>query len=104
MQIPELYKLFLAHPVVQTDTRKLQEGDIFFALKGPNFNANHFALQALEAGAAYAVVDEYNGPVNSRIILVNNVLNSLQQLAKHRYSHLARPNRFRSNRLPSRRC
>lgn len=56
--IYQLYQHFLQHPSVQTDTRKLQHGDIFFALKGPNFNGNLFALKALEQGAAIAVVDE----------------------------------------------
>ena len=83
MQIAELYDLFLAHPVVQTDTRKLKQGDLFFALKGPNFNANHFARQALEVGAAYAVVDEYDGSDDDRIIKVKDVLDCLQQLARH---------------------
>ena len=83
MQIKELYELFLTHPSVETDTRKLKEGDIFFALKGPNFNANQFAQQALLDGAAYAVVDEYTGPGDSRIIKVPDVLYSLQELAKY---------------------
>ena len=83
MHIPDLYKLFLEHQAVQTDTRKLKNGDIFFALKGPHFNANRFALQALEKGALYAVVDEYEGPENPKIIRVNDVLDCLQQLAKH---------------------
>ena len=58
MQIEELYKIYLKNPSVQTDTRKLKQGDIFFALKGDNFNGNTFARQALETGAAYAVIDE----------------------------------------------
>jgi len=56
--IEELYKIFLKHPSVQTDTRKLKPGDIFFALKGENFNGNAFAKQAVEAGAVYAVIEE----------------------------------------------
>ena len=58
MTISELYNIYLQHPSIQTDTRKLKQGDIFFALKGPNFNGNLFAAKALEAGAAYAVIDE----------------------------------------------
>jgi UDP-N-acetylmuramoyl-tripeptide--D-alanyl-D-alanine ligase len=81
--IPELYQLFLQYPSVQTDTRKLKSGDIFFALKGPNFNANEFALRALEAGAAYSVVDEVIDGADLRIIKVDNVLETLQALAKH---------------------
>jgi UDP-N-acetylmuramoyl-tripeptide--D-alanyl-D-alanine ligase len=83
MSIPELYKLFLQHPSVQTDTRKLKSGDIFFALKGPNFNANEFAVKALESGAAYSVVDEEIAGADERIIKVNDVLETLQALAKY---------------------
>jgi UDP-N-acetylmuramoyl-tripeptide--D-alanyl-D-alanine ligase len=83
MQIEQLYKIFLAHPSIQTDTRKLKYGDLFFALKGPNFNGNLFAQRALEAGATYAITDE---PVNfesEKIIRVDDVLTTLQLLAKH---------------------
>lgn len=83
MQIPELYKLFLAHPSIETDTRKLKQGDLFFALKGPNFNGNLFAQKALNSGAAYAVVDEYDGEADKKIIVVNDVLTCLQELSKH---------------------
>ncbi|HRF17922.1 MAG TPA: Mur ligase domain-containing protein, partial [Chitinophagaceae bacterium] len=58
MLIEELYQLFEQYPSVQTDTRKLNPGDIFFALKGDNFNGNSFAKKAIEVGAAYAVIDE----------------------------------------------
>lgn len=83
MQINELYKIYLAHTSIQTDTRKLKNGDLYFALKGPNFNGNLFALQALEQGAAYAIVDEVVEVNNSRIILVEDVLTTLQALAKY---------------------
>lgn len=83
MTIDELYQIFLQYPFIQTDTRKLAKGDLFFALKGPNFNANNFALQALEAGAAYAIVDEDVAPGNEHIIVVPDVLTTLQNLAKH---------------------
>ncbi len=83
MSIPELYQLFLQYPSVQTDTRKLKKGDIYFALKGPNFNGNEFALQALEAGAAYSVVDENIDSDNIRILKFDDVLETLQALAKH---------------------
>ena len=52
MKTEELYKIFLQNPSVQTDTRKLKEGDLFFALKGPKFDANEFAQKAIDAGAA----------------------------------------------------
>jgi UDP-N-acetylmuramoyl-tripeptide--D-alanyl-D-alanine ligase len=83
MHITELYQQFLAHPHIQTDTRKLTPGDLFFALKGPNFNGNQFVQQALAAGAAYAIVDEETGIDDKRIIKVDDVLKSLQDLALH---------------------
>jgi UDP-N-acetylmuramoyl-tripeptide--D-alanyl-D-alanine ligase len=83
MPIEELYKIYLQHSSVQTDTRKLQKGDLFFALKGPNFNANEFAEKAIIAGAAYAVIDEEQYAIAGKTILVGDVLTSLQQLAKH---------------------
>jgi len=89
--IQQLYSIFLQYPSVQTDTRKLTPGDIFFALKGPSFNGNLFALQALQAGAAYAVVDEDVDNGNQRLILVNDVLATLQQLAKYHRQQFAIP-------------
>lgn len=83
MTISALYQLFLQHPSVQTDTRALKPGDIFFALKGPNFNANAFAAKALEMGAAYAVIDEADFHTSEKTILVDDVLTTLQQLAQH---------------------
>ena len=58
MTLNELYDLYLAHPTVTTDTRDCPKGSIFFALRGASFNGNEFALQALAAGCAYAVVDD----------------------------------------------
>ena len=83
MLIEELYPIFLKHPSVQTDTRKLKAGDFYFALKGEHFNGNNFATQALEKGAAYAIVDEEIALFDKRIIKVDDVLNTLQQLAKY---------------------
>jgi UDP-N-acetylmuramoyl-tripeptide--D-alanyl-D-alanine ligase len=89
MNINELYKIYLQFPSVQTDTRKLKAGNLYFALKGENFNGNKFALQAIEKGAAYAVIDEKEAVQEvspetvSKIILVENVLSALQELAKH---------------------
>jgi UDP-N-acetylmuramoyl-tripeptide--D-alanyl-D-alanine ligase len=81
--IEELYRIYLQYPSVQTDTRKLQKGDLFFALKGPNFNANEFAQEAINAGAAYAIVDDEQYAIEGKTILVGDVLTSLQQLAKY---------------------
>jgi UDP-N-acetylmuramoyl-tripeptide--D-alanyl-D-alanine ligase len=83
MNTEDLYKIFLQYPSVQTDTRKLKEGDLFFALKGPNFNANEFAQKAINAGAAYAVIDDDYYSIEGKSILVDDVLTSLQQLAKY---------------------
>lgn len=68
---------------MQTDTRKLKPGDIFFALKGPNFNGNAFAQQALDAGAAHAVVDEIEYATDDGCIYVDDALAALQALAKY---------------------
>jgi UDP-N-acetylmuramoyl-tripeptide--D-alanyl-D-alanine ligase len=81
ISIEALYSLFLKFPSVTTDTRNIRKGDIFFALKGPNFNANSMALQALESGAAYAVVDEDEFAKDPRCLLCKDVLKTLQALA-----------------------
>ena len=83
MTAEQLYNLYKINPSVQTDTRKLKAGDVFFALKGDNFNGNVFARQALATGAAYAVIDEKEFEIPGKTILVDNVLLSLQHLAKH---------------------
>ena len=83
MTIEQLYELYTQYPSVQTDTRKLKPGDIFFALKGPSFNGNVFAQQALEFGAAYAVIDEKEFATGNKTILVKDVLTTLQQLARY---------------------
>jgi len=91
MTTGQLYDIYLRHPSVVTDTRQLQGGDLFFALKGPNFNGNKFALQALGSGAAYAVIDESPegeeataaSAHDNRLILVPDVLQALQDLALH---------------------
>ncbi|MBC9931169.1 UDP-N-acetylmuramoyl-tripeptide--D-alanyl-D-alanine ligase [Chitinophaga qingshengii] len=82
MTIEQIYHIYLQHSSIQTDTRKLQPNDIFFALKGDNFNGNEFAAKALEMGAAFAVVDEaayFTQP--DKMVLVDNVLETLQALA-----------------------
>lgn len=81
ISIPELYVLYRQHPVVCTDTRQLTPGCIFFALKGDNFDGNKFAAQALEKGAAYAVIDNPEYKVGDRFLLVPDVLKALQDLA-----------------------
>ena len=91
MNIDLLYQIYKQHPSVQTDTRQLKNGDIYFALKGPNFNGNHFAKQAIDAGAAYAVIDEDEFTFDGKTILVPDVLLSLQELALHHRKQLSIP-------------
>ena len=83
MTIEALYSVYRKHPSIQTDTRKLAPGDLYFALKGPNFNGNAFAQQALDMGAAYAIIDEAQYTIEGRTILVEDVLQTLQALARH---------------------
>lgn len=83
MSIEELYQVYLQYPSVQTDTRKIKKGDLFFALKGPSFNGNSFAQKALENGAAYAIIDEETFVIPGKTILVDDSLKTLQLLAKH---------------------
>lgn len=78
-----LYSKYLKCTGVSTDTRNILKGSMFFALKGDSFDGNKFAAQALENGAQYAVVDDPTLPTNPNFILVNNALQSLQELAKH---------------------
>jgi UDP-N-acetylmuramoyl-tripeptide--D-alanyl-D-alanine ligase len=82
LSISELYKIYLQHPHIETDTRKLKPENLFFSLKGNNFNGNQFALQALELGAVYAIIDEDVDVANNKLIKVDNVLETLQQLAR----------------------
>ena len=93
MEMKELYELFLQHPTITTDSRDVPEGSMFFALKGDTFDGNAYATAALEKGAAYAVIDEkeYTKEGNDRLILVEDVLTTLQQLAKYHRVHLGTP-------------
>jgi UDP-N-acetylmuramoyl-tripeptide--D-alanyl-D-alanine ligase len=79
----QLYDVFLKHPKVITDSRMAVKKSIFFALKGEHFDGNNFAREALAAGCSFAVVDHYQGSHDDRIIQVENVLQSLQDLARH---------------------
>lgn len=87
----QLYAHYRQHPVVSTDSRQLPDGCLFFALKGANFDGNQFAAQALEQGAAYAVVDDPSVIASDRFLLVENVLESLQSLARHHRRQLQIP-------------
>lgn len=87
----QLYSFYLEHPTVQTDTRHIQRNSLFFALKGPNFNGNSFAWEALEKGAAYAIIDEPEYETDDRILLVPDVLSTLQQLAAYHRNQFSIP-------------
>ena len=91
MIVNQIYDLFLQKKKVFTDSRQIAEGGIFFALKGPSFNGNQYAVAALEAGAAFAIIDEEQYVTDSRCILVNDVLTTLQQLAHHHRKQLGIP-------------
>ena len=83
MSTQELYQLYLKHSKVVIDSRKVESGSLFFAIKGERFDGNQFAAAALDAGAAYAVVDNPAAVQSSRYILVNDSLQALQELARH---------------------
>lgn len=90
MATSSLYALYLRHPVISTDTRSIQPGSIFFALKGEHFDGNAFAKNAVAAGAAYAIVSDTT-ITGENIIHVEDTLASLQQLAKEHRNHLKIP-------------
>ncbi len=89
MQIESLYQIFGEHPTITTDSRNCEKGSIFFALKGQSFNGNNYAEDALKKGCSYAVVDEHIPINDERIIFVDNVLTTLQILARHHRRTLA---------------
>ena len=91
MSIERIYKAFKASSGICTDTRKITSDCMFFALKGDNFNGNEYALDALKAGAKYAVVDEEIDDSNEHVLLVDNSLTCLQELAHHHRSKFSIP-------------
>ena len=91
MEISELYTLFLASEGVNTDTRTIRPGEIFVALKGENFDGNAYAAQALENGAAYAVVNDYAEGDDPRLIRFPDTLQALKELAACHRKHLDIP-------------
>ena len=81
ISIDKLYNLFLQSTGVCTDTRNIAQDNIFFCLKGENFNGNKFAKDALEKGASFVIVDEKQYQLNEQCILVDDTLKTLQELA-----------------------
>lgn len=91
MKIEQLHQLFLASSGVTTDTRNIKKGQLFFALKGDNFNGNNFAQQAIEKGAAFAIIDEKVKSSMDAFIVVDDVLTTLQHLAGYHRRFLSIP-------------
>lgn len=90
MKIEDLYELFLSTSEVSTDTRNISKDCMFFALKGDSFNGNQFAIEAINKGAKYAVIDEKEFESNNTI-LVDNVLETLQLLANYHRNQFKNP-------------
>lgn len=92
LQAYQLYAFFQEHPKVFTDSRQVIPDGIFFALRGPNFNGNLFALECLNQGAAYAVVDQPDiASQSKRCLLVSDVLQALQEMARYHRRQFAIP-------------
>lgn len=91
MKIASLYKLYCKNYLVDIDTRQIRKNTLYFALKGENFNGNTFAHEALEKGALYSIVDEKEYVTSENIILVDNVLKTLQELAVYHREKLNIP-------------
>jgi len=91
MQIQELYQLYLQHPEICTDSRKIIKDSIFFSLKGEHFNGNKFAEKAVNNGCAFAIINEKEFSKNKNFILVEDVLQTLQELAKYHREQLTIP-------------
>lgn len=93
-QITQLYQHYLVHPQVTTDTRKIEGGELFFALRGDRFDGNQYAAQALAQGAVLAVVDDpavIDGTQSEKFFLVQDALLALQHLARHHRRQLSIP-------------
>jgi UDP-N-acetylmuramoyl-tripeptide--D-alanyl-D-alanine ligase len=91
MRIEALYLLYQKSYKVVKDTREEVRDSMYFALKGAHFNGNKYALQALEKGANYAVIDEEAYQVDDRMILVDDAMKCLQDLARYHRQQLAIP-------------
>ena len=91
MEIGELYQKYLESGKVSTDTRQITSGSVFFALKGPTFNANEFAEEALKKGASYAVIDDRRFAKSDQCLFVDDSLKALQELASHHRKQLSIP-------------
>ena len=88
MKIKDIYNLYSKYFLVDTDTRNIRKNTLFFALRGDNFNGNEFAEKAIKLGASYAIVDEEKYNTHKNIILVNDVLKTLQKLANYHRTYI----------------
>ena len=91
MNIQQLHQQFLQSGGASTDTRKIVPGSIFFALRGPNHDANALAGQAIEKGAILAVIDAREFATSDKMLLVDDVLETLQALAAFHRRQLSIP-------------
>lgn len=91
MNIQDIHNLFLKCGSLSIDTRKIEKDSMFFAIKGENFDANTFAQEALNLGALYVVIDNESYFVDDRTIVVQNSLETLQELAKFHRAYLGLP-------------
>ena len=91
MNIDKLYSIFKQRPIVCTDSRKIIQGAIFFALKGEKFNGNQYALKTIQDGCRFAIIDEKEYKISKNMILVEDALETLQQLAQFHRQQLALP-------------
>jgi len=91
MNIESIYKIYLDNPNISIDTRTIKKGDLFFCLKGENYDGNKFADSAISSGASYVVIDDNQYYKGDKYFLVDNVLETLQELAKFHRSKLKIP-------------
>jgi UDP-N-acetylmuramoyl-tripeptide--D-alanyl-D-alanine ligase len=91
LKIEDLYSIYTQNPKISTDSRKVEKGVMYFALKGDRFDGNAFASQAIADGASFAVIDNTNYYIDSRTILVEDVLKTLQLLANYHIKSLNIP-------------
>jgi len=89
--IEEVYKIYQAHPLISKDSRKIEEGCIYFALSGEHFDGNRFAEEAIQKGASYAIIDKAEFQKDQRYLLVDDALACLQELARHHRKKLKIP-------------
>ncbi len=91
MKIETLHQKYLDCKNICIDTRKIEINSMFLAIKGENFDANTFAKEALEKGAKFVVIDNKDFFIDERTILVNDSLQTLQELAKYHRKYLNIP-------------